>query len=94
MLREAREQAALSLRDLERLCGMTTSQLSPVETGRWADPAFSTVMRMADGIGVSLAEIGEARGAGKPEIRIDPGTRAAVETAARLEEAKRKLNGM
>jgi transcriptional regulator with XRE-family HTH domain len=95
VLREAREQAALSLRDLERLCGMTTSQLSPVETGRWADPAFSTVMRMADGIGVSLAEIGGAmRGAGKPEIRIDPGTRAAVETAARLEEAKRKLNGM
>ena len=93
--KRAREQAALSLRDLERLCGMTTSQLSPVETGRWADPAFSTVMRMADGIGVSLAEIGGAmRGAGKPEIRIDPGTRAAVETAARLEEAKRKLNGM
>lgn len=92
VLREARERAGLSLRDLERLCGMTTSQLSQVETGRRADPAFGTVMRMADGIGVSLSEISEAmRGAGKPEIRIDPGTRVAVETAARIEEAKRNL---
>jgi hypothetical protein len=47
---------------------------------------------MADGIGVSLAEIAEAmRVTGKPEVRIDPGTRAALETGARLEEAKRNL---
>jgi transcriptional regulator with XRE-family HTH domain len=75
---------------MERLSGMTTSQLSQVETGRRADPAFSTVVRIADALGLSLAEVADAmRTASKPEIRIDAGTRAAIQTAARLDEARR-----
>jgi len=57
VLRQAREDAGLSLRDLARITGMPIGQLSGIETGARRDPGFSTMMRIVDGLGVSLDDI-------------------------------------
>ena len=56
-LREARRDAGLSARDLERLTGISTAQISKVESGARTDPSFRTVMRLARGIGISLDDL-------------------------------------
>jgi transcriptional regulator with XRE-family HTH domain len=53
-LRAARTARGLTLRDLEKLTGMSQSQLSQIETGYRADPSFSTVSKIAKAVGVSL----------------------------------------
>jgi transcriptional regulator with XRE-family HTH domain len=53
-LRAARTARGLTLRDLEKLTGMSQSQLSQIETGYRADPSFSTVSKIARAVGVSL----------------------------------------
>lgn len=57
ILREARLEAGLSARDLERATGMGTGEISQIETGRRADPAFSVVLRLARGIGISMEDL-------------------------------------
>jgi transcriptional regulator with XRE-family HTH domain len=68
ILRQARREAGLSSRDLERLTGMSTASLSQIETGVRRDPGFRTVLRVARAIGISMEEIarrleGHAQGA-------------------------------
>lgn len=57
VLRQARREAGLSARDLERLTGMSTASLSQIETGVRRDPGFRTVLRIARAIGISMEEI-------------------------------------
>lgn len=57
VLRQARLEAGLSTRDLERITGMATAAISQVENGLRRDPGFSTVLRLARAIGISLDEI-------------------------------------
>ena len=57
VLRQARREAGLSSRDLERLTGMSTAALSQIETGVRKDPGFRTVLRVARAIGISMEEI-------------------------------------
>jgi transcriptional regulator with XRE-family HTH domain len=58
VLREARLEAGLSLRDLSKLTGMASGELSQIETGRRrVDPAFSVVMRVARSLGVDLGAL-------------------------------------
>lgn len=57
VLRQARRDAGLSTRDIERLTGMSTASLSQIETGIRKDPGFRTVLRIARAIGISMEEI-------------------------------------
>lgn len=54
-IRELRVQARQSLTDLARAAGMTKGSLSKIETGCISAP-ISTLMRLADAMGVRLAE--------------------------------------
>lgn len=56
-LRAARKAKGLSLRDLEKPTGMSSSQISQIESGGRADPAFGTVLRIARAIGISLDDL-------------------------------------
>lgn len=61
-LRRAREEAGLTLRDVSQASGESVNQISQVETGRRADPAFTTVARIAAGLDLSLDGISRAVG--------------------------------
>ncbi|MDP9025538.1 MAG: helix-turn-helix domain-containing protein [Candidatus Eremiobacteraeota bacterium] len=61
-LKRAREEAGLTLRDVSRASGISVNQISQVETGRRADPAFTTVARIAAGLRLSLDSVSRAVG--------------------------------
>jgi transcriptional regulator with XRE-family HTH domain len=50
----ARECKGWTLRDLERVSGVSNPLLSQIETGKVKDPGFSTVVRIIDALGVSI----------------------------------------
>lgn len=50
----SRELKGWSLRELEKRSGVSNALLSQIETGRTKDPGFSTVVRIADALGVSI----------------------------------------
>jgi transcriptional regulator with XRE-family HTH domain len=93
IIREARLQAELTLRDVERLTGLDPSQLSQIEMGKRRDPGFSTIARIAEGLGLSLDALAARAGLGTraaaTDIRLDSGTKATLDTANALAEAKR-----
>ena len=77
VLRQARNEAGLSLRDLSRLTGLATGELSAIESGkRRADPAFSVVLRVARGIGIDLETVarrvegGPAKGKARGDAQL------------------------
>ena len=55
-IREAREARGLSVADLMRRSGMAPGQIAKLEK-RDADPRVSTVARIADALGCSVAEL-------------------------------------
>ena len=57
VLREARLQAKLSIRQVERTSKMPAGAISQIETGRTKEPGFSSVSRLAKAIGVSLDDL-------------------------------------
>jgi transcriptional regulator with XRE-family HTH domain len=59
MLREARHRAGLTQADLARRVGIDPTYLRRIENGKH-DPPFSTVVRLATAVGLSLDQI--ARG--------------------------------
>ncbi len=57
VLREARLEAGLSTRDLERLTGVANGAISQLESGARKSPAFATIFRLAKALGISMDEI-------------------------------------
>lgn len=57
VLREARLEAGLSTRDLERLTGVANGAISQLESGARRSPAFATVLTLAKALGISMDEI-------------------------------------
>jgi transcriptional regulator with XRE-family HTH domain len=88
VLRKARLEAGLSLRDLERVIRMPASQLSQIENGTRADPAFSTVVRIAKGLGISLDTLASRTGSAETNPASNLG---AAKALADLESIKRTL---
>lgn len=91
-IRDARLRAGLTLRDLERLTGLDPSQLSQIEMGKRRDPGFSTMARIAKGLGLSLDALAADATGGRSrtvEIRLDSGTKAALDVADALADAER-----
>lgn len=89
VIREVRAELGLSMRDLARKTGMTTSYLSMLETGARKDPGFGTVLRIARGLGVSVEDLAlrlEGRPAGPKSAAS-----GAVAAAARVRKARAAL---
>ena len=55
-IRQLREAKELSQEDLAHLAGVTTHSVSRIENGA-RNPTWSTVKRLAQGLGQSLAEV-------------------------------------
>lgn len=61
-LRQLREKQNLSLRDFEKLTGLTYSFIANIERGIVKDPRISTVIKLAKGLGISIEElVGECK---------------------------------
>jgi len=56
-LREARREAGLSTRDVERITGMSTAAISQIENGHRRDPGFSTVLTLARALGITMEDL-------------------------------------
>ena len=52
-----REQKNLTLAALSEMTGLGTGRLSEIETGVTSDPRISTIIKIADALGVSLDEL-------------------------------------
>lgn len=50
----ARECKGWSLRDLERVSGISNALISQIETGKVKDPGFATVVSLIDALGLTL----------------------------------------
>lgn len=50
----ARELKGMTLRDLEASSGVSNALISQIETGKVKEPSFSTVVALADALGLSL----------------------------------------
>ena len=105
VLRQARQEAGLSIRDLERLTGMASAAISQVENGVRRDPGFSTVLRLARATGISLddlvvriegrtttSHLSSSRQIAKALSRLEKAKANSSRVAAQLEEAIASLN--
>lgn len=57
LLALARDLKGMTLRDLERVSGVSNALISQIETGKVKEPGFSTVVRIADALGLSLERV-------------------------------------
>lgn len=104
VLRQARQEAGLSIRDLERLTGMASAAISQVENGVRRDPGFSTVLRLARATGISLddlvvriegrttSHLSSSRQIAKALSRLEKAKANSSRVAAQIEEAIASLN--
>jgi len=53
----ARDLKKLTLRDLERETGVSNALISQIENGHVRDPGFFTVLKIANGLGLSLERL-------------------------------------
>ncbi len=53
----ARECKGWTLRDLERESGVSNALISQIELGRVKDPGLSTIVRIADALGLSIERV-------------------------------------
>lgn len=53
----ARECRGWTLRDLERASGVSNAVISQIELGRVKDPGLSTIVRIADALGLTMERI-------------------------------------
>ena len=53
----SRELKGCTLRDLEAKTGVSNPLLSQIETGKVKDPGLSTVVRIADALGLSMDRV-------------------------------------
>jgi transcriptional regulator with XRE-family HTH domain len=91
-LQKARLAAGLSLRELEKRSGMAASQISQIETGRRADPGFSTVLRLAKALEASLDALAGLKEPRAYRPQISRPAKAALKRAQRqLEDAGQRI---
>jgi putative transcriptional regulator len=84
-IREIRKQKAISQVELESKTGIKREYLSKIENSELKNPTYNTLIRICEGLGVSLRELVDL---GKePQLRKDPPLKivAAPEVAARLD---------
>jgi transcriptional regulator with XRE-family HTH domain len=57
ILKKARENQGMSLRDLESQCGVSNAYLSQLENGKFSNPSFFKMLRIIAVLGVSVKDI-------------------------------------
>ena len=78
-LRDARREAGLSIRDVERLSRLAAGTISQIENGVRADPGWSTVVRIARSIGVGLDNLAvRCEGRSTPASALRPSVAIAL----------------
>jgi transcriptional regulator with XRE-family HTH domain len=87
-VRDAREARGLTQEELARRAGVPLNRVGRVETGAVTDPHYSTLSRIADGLGMSVGELLEAEPVPLAEAPIDTG-RAGDEQRKDLGDAFR-----
>jgi transcriptional regulator with XRE-family HTH domain len=55
----ARECKGWTLRDLEKASGVSNALISQIELNKVKDPGFSTVVRIADALGLTIDRVAE-----------------------------------
>jgi len=75
-LRTAREQCGLTQEQLERLSGIAQNTISRLESDRRAQPVFTTVVRLAQALGVDPLALRFG-----PDPRRRPGGRQKAQVA-------------
>ena len=75
-LRTAREACGLTQEQLERLSGIAQNTISRLEADRKARPVFTTVVRLAQALGVDPLQLRFG-----PDPRRRPGSRQKVQVA-------------
>lgn len=55
----ARECKGWTLRDLEKVSGVSNALISQIETGKNKDTSFTTAVRLADALGISIERAAE-----------------------------------
>jgi transcriptional regulator with XRE-family HTH domain len=88
-LKAARSAKGLSLRALERIAGLSASQISQIEGGRPANPGWETVVKLARALDMSLDAVAGLRGAKPP-----PAAPKRSRVAADLEKIRRSAVSM
>lgn len=56
-IKKQREKKGFSLKELEELTGVSDSILSDIETGKVKNPGIITVLKIAKGLEVDIAEL-------------------------------------
>lgn len=69
ILQRLRSERGLSLDELSRQAGVSKSMLSQIERNQ-ANPTVALVWRLANALGVSLAQLLEGQGTGEPRIEL------------------------
>lgn len=57
MIAVARELKPMTLRELEEKSGVSNAVISQIETGKVKDPGFSTIVRLADALGLPVERL-------------------------------------
>jgi transcriptional regulator with XRE-family HTH domain len=60
-LKELRQEAGLSQAELAKECGLGLSTIRQFEQG-WREPTFGTLVKLVQGLGVTLAAFEEGKG--------------------------------
>jgi len=56
-LREAREDMGLSLRDVEKVTGLSNAAISQIETGKIKSPSFHSLVSICNAYGVKITSL-------------------------------------
>lgn len=74
----ARECKGWTLRDLEKVGGVSNALISQIETGKVKDPGFYTVVRLCDALGLSVERVAKTVRANTEVLRSN-GIRAKLD---------------
>jgi transcriptional regulator with XRE-family HTH domain len=88
-VRHRREALGLLQSDLARISGLSKGHLSFIEAGKGGSPTLATIRALADGLGVTVAELVSVAPVpdGRPTALVD-----AYQRIAELEETIRALS--
>lgn len=86
----ARECKGWTLRELESASGVSNALISQIETGKVRDPGFTTVIRLADALGIKLDRLAEYERARLDVLRKTGVWRPGEEPVAALSKSGEK----
>lgn len=77
-LRSAREQRGMTQKQAAEAAGIATDMISRLENGHYQSPGLRTLLRIADGLGIGVAELLPEPGAESPTSPVELSQRARL----------------